>query len=231
MSVVAKFINKCIKSFAHRAYILDSRIPTAYLIGLLFELIFSFLRKFKFYKLFFGASLVGRGVVIKCQSRLFNKGTLRLGDGVYIDALSVNGIRIDGSCSIGRNVRIECTGDLRNIGLGLILGENVGIGSDCFLGCAGGVEIGSDTIFGNAVSIHSENHTVDRLDIPFRLQGVTRRGIKIGSNCWIGARTVILDGAEIADSVVIGANSVVTSGIYESGYVYGGVPAKKIRMI
>ena len=47
----------------------------------------------------------------------------------------------------------------------------------------------------------------------------------------IGAKTTILDGASIGDGTVIAAGSVVLRGEYHSNAVYGGIPAKLIRMI
>jgi acetyltransferase-like isoleucine patch superfamily enzyme len=93
----------------------------------------------------------------------------------------------------------------------------------------GGIEIGDDTIFGNYVSMHSENHNFNELSIPIRLQGVNRKGIKIGNNCWIGAKTTILDNVTIGNGCVIAAGSVVVAGIYEDNGIYAGIPAKLIR--
>lgn len=51
--------------------------------------------------------------------------------------------------------------------------------------------------------------------------------ITIGNNVYIGYDCIVLPGTKIKDNVIIGAKSVV-KGVYESGYVYAGVPAKKI---
>lgn len=48
--------------------------------------------------------------------------------------------------------------------------------------------------------------------------------IKIGNNCFIGTRTVIMPGVTIGDNCVVGACSLVTKSI-PSGEVWGGVPA------
>ena len=80
-------------------------------------------------------------------------------------------------------------------GEGLTVGARVGLGTDCFYGCAGGITIGDDTIIGNLVTFHAENHVAERLDVPIRDQGVTHAGIRVGSGCWIGAKATILDGA------------------------------------
>ena len=51
--------------------------------------------------------------------------------------------------------------------------------------------------------------------------------IEIGSNCFIGAGTIILGNVKIGDNVVIGANSLVNKDI-PSGSVCGGIPAKRL---
>lgn len=51
--------------------------------------------------------------------------------------------------------------------------------------------------------------------------------IKVGNNCFIGHRAVILPGVTIGDDCVIGACALVTKDV-PSGSVVGGVPAKVI---
>tara|TARA_R110000868_G_scaffold391396_1_gene661395 strand:+ start:44031 stop:44561 length:531 start_codon:yes stop_codon:yes gene_type:complete len=59
---------------------------------------------------------------------------------------------------------------------------------------------------------------------------VMLHGCTIGNNVLIGMGAIILDGAVIEDEVLVGAGSMVTQGKrLESGYLYMGTPAKKIR--
>jgi serine O-acetyltransferase len=51
---------------------------------------------------------------------------------------------------------------------------------------------------------------------------------KLGNNIYIGAGAKIYDKIEIADSIVIGANSVVNKSFNESGITIAGIPAKKV---
>ncbi len=102
------------------------------------------------------------------------------------------------------------------------------MGASCFYGCAGGITIGDDTIFGNFISLHSENHNYSDLDIPIRLQGVNRQGISIGKDCWIGAKATILDGVKIGNGCIVATGAVVTKGSYPDFSILGGVPAKII---
>lgn len=52
--------------------------------------------------------------------------------------------------------------------------------------------------------------------------------VVIGSDVWIGARAIILDGVEIGHGAIIGAGAVVTKKV-EPYSIVGGVPARVIR--
>ena len=60
------------------------------------------------------------------------------------------------------------------------------------------------------------------------MQGVNRKGIKIGRDCWIGAKATILDGADIGDGCIVAAGAVVRGKIPPYSII-GGVPAKFIK--
>ncbi len=53
---------------------------------------------------------------------------------------------------------------------------------------------------------------------------------RIGNYCLVGMGSTVLDGAVLEDKVMLGANSLVSPGKrLESGYLYLGSPAKKVR--
>lgn len=168
---------------------------------------------------------------MKCGSKIVFKGFANLNTGSLIDALSREGVVLGQGFSLGRGAAIECTGSLKTIGKGFVAGKNVGIGSGSFLGCAGGVVIGDDTILGNFVSIHSENHRFERHDMPIRLQGVDHKGVRIGSDCWIGAKVTILDGVVLGSHSIVAAGAVVREGEYPDGSLLAGVPARVVKML
>ena len=69
------------------------------------------------------------------------------------------------------------------------------------------------------------NHGITRLDVPMGAQPLTKKGIAIAEDVWIGAGCKVLDGVHIGSGAVIGAGSVVTKDI--GAYVIAvGVPAK-----
>ena len=151
-----------------------------------------------------------------------------IGPRCYIDALGIEGITCGDGVSFGIGTTMIVTGSLQQLGKGIRIGNNVGLGTCGHYGGAGGLEIGDDTIIGNYVSIHPENHNFKDLDIPIRLQGVNHKGIKIGKGCWIGAKSTILDGTQIGNGCIVAAGAVV-SGIFPDNVIIGGIPARIIK--
>lgn len=174
--------------------------------------------------------LRGKGVSIR-GLRYFQWGAyLKLGDRVYIDARGTEGIALGSKVGIGAYSRLVVSGSLSDPGKGIKIGDHVGIGEFAYLGGAGGLEIGDHTIAGQYLSCHPENHIYDDPHLPVRLQGVTRKGIKIGRNCWIGSKVTLLDGVVIGDNCIIGAGAVVTRS-FPGNCIIGGVPARKLKTI
>ena len=59
---------------------------------------------------------------------------------------------------------------------------------------------------------------------------VMLHGCRIGNRVLIGMGAIILDGAVIEDEVIVGAGALVTPGKHlESGFLYVGSPARKVR--
>ena len=122
------------------------------------------------------------------------------------------------------------------------------IGDDCFIGPF--VEIQKKVTIGNNTKVQSHAFICELVDIGsncFISHGVMFindlfksggpaggdvskwKSTRIGNNVSIGSNATILP-VNITDNVVIGAGSVVTKDILESG-IYAGNPAKKLRDI
>jgi acetyltransferase-like isoleucine patch superfamily enzyme len=172
--------------------------------------------------------MLGKSVSFFNSSKIQWGKFLRLGNHVYISALSKNGIQLGDNVSIGAFSRVIVSTSLNNIGDKIVIGNNVGIGEFAYLGGAGGLEIGDECIVGQYWSCHPENHNHSVLDVAIRNQGVSRKGIKIGKNCWIGSKVTVLDGVQIGDGSIIAAGSVVTKSFSENSII-GGVPAKLLK--
>jgi acetyltransferase-like isoleucine patch superfamily enzyme len=175
-----------------------------------------------------GILFIGRGAEVNFASKVSTGKSLILGDNVKIKALSRHGVKIGDNVTISSNSIIDCTGVISNLGLGLIIGNNVGIAQNCFIQVRGIVDIGNDVLFGPNVSIFSENHVYEKIDLPISKQGVSRKGVVIEDGVWIGSRSVILDGVVVGRNSIIAAGSIVTKDVMPYTIV-GGVPAKFIK--
>lgn len=222
------FFNKIISWIKKEPFELDHNVTFWYLISFLFTKLISLVRgniRLQALKMVF----IGSDTKILASHLIKLGKNVSISEYCHIDALSKEGILFGNNVSIQKRTIIECTGSLRHLGKGLVIGNNVGIGSNSFLGCAGGITIGDDTIIGNYVSFHAENHNYDRDDIPIRLQGVNHKGIFIGKNCWIGAKVTILDGTNLGDGCVVAAGAVLNGKEYPENSIIGGIPAKVLK--
>lgn len=221
-------IKKILKKIKGSEYKLDPNITSIELFYILFGR-FSMVLKGFYYKIFKtkakGLFFIGRKVKIQFGKKLKFGKNCTINNNCQINALVKKSIAIGNNFSLGSNSIIEGYGVLTNLGEGLIIGDNVGISPNALISIRGEVKIGNETIIGPYFSIHPENHIFNDFNISIRKQGVTRKGIVIGNNCWIGAKVTILDGVTIGDNSIVAAGSVVTKNVLENSIV-GGVPAR-----
>lgn len=209
-----------------REIVLDERVSGSYVVPLLAQVAIGLAR---------GLIFTRRRLVLGSGSRVLQNQMLHLGGGLVrieqnctINCLSTNGVTLGRNFRLGAFSRIIASGSLRDIGVGVFIGDDVGIGEYSYIGGAGGVHIGSQTIVGQYFSVHPENHVFADPRLPVKVQGVTRKGIRVGSGCWIGAKVTLCDGVTIGDNSVVAAGSVVTRS-FPHGSVIGGVPARLLR--
>ena len=225
-------INKLIQLLGRKGYKIDGSL-SYYDLGIISITKLIQLIRGLFYKPFLkkseGFIFIGRNVKIKFKSKISHGKSCQIGDNVEISALSRSGVHFGNNVSILNCTIIECTGVIRELGEGLIIGNNVGIAQNCFIQVRGKVIIEDNVIFGPNVSVFSENHIFDNPDLPVNLQGVSRKGVKIESGVWIGTRAVILDGVTVGKNSIVAAGSIVNKDVPPYSIV-GGVPAKLIKM-
>jgi acetyltransferase-like isoleucine patch superfamily enzyme len=65
--------------------------------------------------------------------------------------------------------------------------------------------------------------------VPVKSQPLTKVGISIGDDVWIGCGVTVLDGVKIGDGCVVGAGAVVTRTLPNYSLAVG-VPARVIRI-
>lgn len=175
-----------------------------------------------------GIIFKGKNVKMEHLNKISCGENLIIEDNVYINALSKSGIYLGSNVTIQRDSILICTGVIRNIGIGIKIGNNVGLNARVYLGGQGGIEIGDNVIIGPDVKIFSENHIFEKAEIPIKEQGETRKGVKIGNDCWLGSGSVILDGVNLGDGCVVAAGSIVTKS-FPTYSVIAGVPGKIIK--
>lgn len=89
------------------------------------------------------------------------------------------------------------------------------------------ISIGGGTTISFDVAFITHDNSVEMLDVGFSdLFG----RIRIGNNCFIGARSIIMPGVTIGDNCIVGAGSVVTKSIAPN-MVVAGNPARPITDI
>lgn len=117
---------------------------------------------------------------------------------------------------------------LTHLGEGVSIGKQSSLDAYSYIGAGGGVFIGDCVIMGQHISFHAENHQYDRLDVSIRQQGITRLGIVIEDDCWVGSNVTFLDGAHVGRGCVIAAGTVVRGTIPEYSVV-AGVPGRIVK--
>lgn len=172
--------------------------------------------------------LLGKGVRFFNLTNISFGKWVKLDDYVYLNALGSKRLKLGNNVGIGAFSRLVVATSFNNIGDHITIGNNVGIGEFSYLGGAGGLEIGDNCIIGQYLSCHPENHNFHEPTKLIRHQEVTRKGIKIGRNCWIGAKVTVLDGVTIGENCVIAAGSVVTKNISNNSLI-AGIPARVIK--
>ncbi|NEU72825.1 GAF domain-containing protein [Hassallia byssoidea VB512170] len=187
----------------------------------------------------------------KLRNVLYRSIFARIGSSVYIqngvEFLGASSIEISDGVHIFKNVRLDGRGHENNkiyLGERVALERGVEIGAldntcihidentyiapyVCIAG-PGNIKIGKHCMIASHSGIYANNHNFADLTVLIREQGVTRKGIIIEDNCWLGHGVTVLDGVTIGQGSVIGAGSVVSKDIPPFSIAVG-VPAKAIR--
>lgn len=199
-------------------------------------LVFSLARKvfrgfFKSFVYFSGCHVtaIGKDVIFVGKRKdLYVGKYVKIEDGVSIQSVSENGVRLGDNVTICQNAIIRPSGFYGGVlGKGLTMGHHSSIGAFSYIGCSGQITIGEHVMIGPRCTMIAEQHNFKDINIPMQKQGVSQKGIIIEDDVWIGANVTILDGVTIRSGCVIGAGAVVTKSTEPHG-IYVGVPAKKI---
>ena len=124
---------------------------------------------------------------------------------------------------VGDRSKLRCHEGLVSIGAKTVLGQ------ECTVSAYQHVSIGRECVIADRAMLIDFDHTADDVERPIRLQGITKRDVRVGHNVWIGYGACLLCGVSVGDNAIIGAGAVVTCDV-PANAVVAGVPARVIRM-
>ena len=170
--------------------------------------------------------LFGRNLVLRHAHKISLGDNVIVDDNCVLDAKgdSNSGIAIGNNVYIGRNSIIYCkNGDIK-------IGSRVNISANCTVFSSNDLTMDEGTVVGAYSYLLSGGEydyaATEKFCEPTGME--TRGPLRIGANCWIGARVTVLDAASVGDDCVIGAGAVVTKEIPDRSLAVG-VPAKVIK--
>ena len=154
-------------------------------------------------------------------------------------------LRTDGLCFVGPGVTLEIArgatltlGRWSWIGHGckirvhegeVAIGAKTVLGQECTISAYRHVSIGRECVVADRAMFIDFDHGVVEVERPIRLQGIYKRDVRVGHNCWIGYGVCVLRGVTVGDNCVLGTSAVVTKDIPDNA-VAVGVPARVVRM-
>lgn len=147
------------------------------------------------------------------------------------ESLIAPGARLDGAggkIAIGSRCQIHEGALLLPYGGFIAMGDNCTVNPYSVIYGHGGVTMGNNVRIATHVVIVASNHIFSDPTQPISEQGLTKQGITIEDDVWIGCNTTILDGAHIGHGSVIAAGSVVR-GSHPPMSVLGGTPARVLK--
>ena len=109
------------------------------------------------------------------------------------------------------------------------IGAKTVFGQECTISAFQHVSIGRECIVADRVMLIDFDHGVVETERPVRLQGIYKRDVNVGHNCWIGYGACILRGVTVGDNAIIGTSTVVTKDVPDNAVV-AGAPARVLRM-
>lgn len=152
---------------------------------------------------------------------------------VFVSKLDKNSLLLvlrKHGATIGKNCDIESGQTFHNCKdySNLIVGDNCHIGKNCFFDLLEKVQIKEN------VTISMECQFITHIDVGhsrlIKQYPKTSNSIIINNDVYIGVDVTILSGVEIGDASLIAAKSLVSKNVLPN-YIYGGIPAKKIKPI
>jgi acetyltransferase-like isoleucine patch superfamily enzyme len=168
--------------------------------------------------------IFGRNITLRHPHKIFIGDNVIIDDNCVLDAKGhdQSSIRLGEGVFIGRNSTIYCKNG------SIEIGSRTNVGPNCQMFSARQLTIGQGTLIAAYTYIMSGGRYDYRAALPLAEQSSYSDGpTAIGKDCWIGAKSVILDNVSIGDHAVVGAGAVVTKDVPNQAIAMG-VPAKVV---
>lgn len=174
--------------------------------------------------------MVGYGAEFMPDGALRKLGFASLGEDVKIHPgvilVGVENIHIGSHSRIDVHTIITAASSVR-------IGAYVHIGAGCYLAGGEGITMEDLSTLSQGVKIYSVNddysgRSLTNPTVPSAYKVVRRAPVRLGRHVIVGAGSVILPGANIAEGSAVGALSLVTQATAPWG-IYGGVPARRLK--
>jgi acetyltransferase-like isoleucine patch superfamily enzyme len=160
---------------------------------------------------------------LRFRGRLQTDGLTFVGPGVTLEIGKGGRVMLGRWSWVGHGCKIRAhEGEVQ-------IGAKTVIGQECTISAFQHVSIGRECVVADRVMLIDFDHGITEIERPIRLQGIYKRDVRVGNNCWIGYGACVLRGVTVGDNSVIGTSAVVTKDVPDNAVV-GGVPARVIRM-
>ena len=148
------------------------------------------------------ARLLARWLWLKLRwrGRLQTDGICFVGPGVKLEIGRDAVLRLGRWSWIGHGTKIRVHEGEAEIGAKSVLGQ------ECTISAFQHVSIGRECIVADRVMLIDFDHGVVEVERPIRLQGIYKRDVRVGHNCWIGYGACILRGVTVGDNAIIGTS-------------------------
>lgn len=144
------------------------------------------------------------------QAQLFLDTTIHP-EKIHPTAFIAQGAAVVGDVTLGEDVGVWFNSTLRGDVEAIVVGPRTNIQEGCILHA----DPGSPTVIGSGVTVG---------------HGAVVHGARVGDNCIVGIRAVLLNGSEVGENSIVGACALLTEGkSYPPNSLILGIPAKAVR--
>lgn len=159
---------------------------------------------------------MGRNVALRHPGKIDLGDRAAIDDNCLLDAKGAGeaGVKIGNDVVVARDTLIQGKTSWVEIG------DKCIIGSQCQISSVSGVSLGDSVMLAGQCYIGGGRYHSESRDVPMAEQGLYSEGpVVIGSDVWLGAGVVVLDGVQIGRGCIVGAGAVIREDLPEYAVV------------